>query len=119
MKKYALIALVLAVPAVALAQATFRPNARDKGTKRVATKTPAEAIAANDGRLGWCILADTDNVDNINFTLGNTATATVGIELQPGSSFCDPIGMNAVYTGTVYVAAQTTAATVNYYTLSY
>ena len=95
-----------------------RTPARNSGTQYTVTKTPEEALAAGQ-RAAWCLISDPDNVDDMNFTLGNTASTTVGITLVPGDSFCDPIGAGAVYTGTVYVAAITTAATVTYQVVAY
>lgn len=120
LRKFLLGSLVLVIPLIAYASNSVAiPNAKDVGTKgEMTTKTPEVALASYN-KNGWCLISDTDNADNFNFTLGATATSTVGIEMQPGDFFCAPIAGESAYTGVVYVAAQTTTATITYYTLAY
>jgi hypothetical protein len=112
---------LLLLPFVALLMAaspTQLPNSRNPGTKYTTTQTPEEAIPAGQ-RSAWCLISDPGNVDNMNFTLGTTASTTVGITLTPGDVFCDPIAGGAVYTGTVWIAAVTVVGTVTYQVVSY
>jgi hypothetical protein len=72
------------------------------------------ALAANQNRNGWAILADADNTDAVHVFLrperiavGDaplTAAATTShVALKAGQAFSDPIGSSAVFSGQVDV----------------
>lgn len=90
-------------------------TAVEPGQCTTVTTTPVIALAAGR-RTGWCLYTDDGNTDEVRFTLGPTASSTVGFILNADRNFCDG-SEGSVYVGPVYIAAE--SGTQTFCTLAY
>jgi hypothetical protein len=78
----------------------------DKSGSVTTGGTAQTAIAANTGRVAWCIQNDPLGTEVLYVRVGATATATTGVALNPGSQVCS--SPSSVDTALVSVLGATT-----------